>query len=178
MQSYPIQQEGPKNNKKGRSFLVEEAAVWTMVLHFQPLLDAFLMKVMPAGQFDDLHLSVQLSLLNQSLHAYGANSQLISHLIIDSGRLADPVYIAIEQCLIHTPILLGQSSIMIQTLRILIVLLTDQYAEDRDEEDCRRVQHPYDHRVLHIERTGTHQMREETDWEKSERTLVVLPLKS
>lgn len=132
--------------------------------------------MMPAGQFDDLDLSIQLSLLDQSLHANGTNSQLIPHLLIDSGRLADAVYAAIEQCLIHAPILLGQSPIVIQALRILKVLLTDQYAEDGDEEDRRRVQHPNDHRVLHIERTGSHQIREEADGEKSERTLVALPL--
>jgi hypothetical protein len=65
---------------------------------------------------------------------------------------------------------------MVQTMAILVVLLTDQHAEDRDEEDCSRVQHPHDHRVLNIERTGTHQMGEETDGEQSERTLIILPL--
>lgn len=63
-------------------------------------------------------------------------------------------------------------------MAVLVVLLTDQHAEDRDKEDSRRVQHPYDHRVLNIKRTGTHQMGEQADREKSERTLIALALES
>lgn len=149
-----------------------------MVPHSQPLLDTFLMEVMSACQFDDLHLSIQLSMLDQSLHTDSTHSQFVSHLLIDSGGFADAIYTAIKQRLIHVSIMLTQSSIMAKTIAILIVLLTDQYAQYRDEKNCRRIQHPYDHRVLNIERTATHQMREETDGEKSKRTLIFLPLES
>lgn len=123
-------------NKVSGSFLIEEATVGTVIFDFEPLLDALLVEVVLAGQFYDLHSSIQLSLLDQALHTDRTHSQLIPHLLVYSGPLSDAVDAAVEEGLAYSPVLNGQSSILVKTKTVLVIFLADQDAEDGDEEDC------------------------------------------
>jgi hypothetical protein len=147
-----------------------------VVLDLEPLLDALLVEVVGADQFDDLDPSIELGLLDESLHTDGAHPQLIPDLLVDSGGLTDAVDAAVEEGLAHPAVLNSESPILVKTAAVLAVLLGDQDAEDGDEEDGRRVQHPHDHRVLHIKGTRTHQVGEETNRKESKLAFVVLPL--